>query len=247
MEGSDPSGQIDVPNGFESGVLHHPRQLALIRESLDGIAQIVVRAGHAGDPRPDAREEVSEVEEEDVAEEGQRGARELEDGGDASGTEHAMDLPKSSGGRLQIPKAKSDGHGREEVIGEGQRERVALDQQDARPTSRDLCLPDAQHGTAEVHADDERLSGQLQCEIARAATEVKGERFWGGEIRAKLADRETPPATIHVEREQVIEEIVSGSDGREHAADALPMAARSARGFSPSRASFALPLLSHGK
>lgn len=52
---------------------------------------------------------------------------------------------------------------------------IAFDEENASSTPRDLLLPDPKHRTAEIHADDVGLIGQLQGQIARAAAEVEDE------------------------------------------------------------------------
>jgi len=132
-------------------------------------------------------------------------------------------------------------------------QRIAFDEQDAGLTPRDLLLSDLQHGAAEIHADDGSLLSQFQGEIARAAAEIENERVRYREMGAELTRGETSPATVHIEGEHVVEQIVSGCDRREHAADALPMAEREFHAFCrlpgdpPASCALALLCLSHGK
>jgi hypothetical protein len=82
-----------------------------------------------------------------------------------------------------------------------------------------LATPGAQHRFGEVRSDDASrkpaLDRQLSSDVQSPGTEVEIHACRPA-LPIKLANRLPSPASIDVERQQVIQQVVSGRDVRKH-------------------------------
>src|SRR5262249_56466131 len=84
--------------------------------------------------------------------------------------------------------------------------------------SFDFSAADYKHRMAKVHADGWSESTQFEREIRRSAAYVESTGSRPLQNVSKLRDREASPAFIDIDREQVVEQIVSRGDTPEHLA-----------------------------
>src|SRR5260370_10455227 len=89
-----------------------------------------------------------------LAEKGNDGPRELEDGHSPGGLQQPVDLLEPAGRAVQISQAKSDRNRVELVVGKGRRERVALGDEDWELGAQRLVSANNQHGMAKIHRPD---------------------------------------------------------------------------------------------
>ena len=82
--------------------------------------------------------------------------------------------------------------------------------------SKALAAPYGEHLVREVDAGNPRLrqtAGQRDGHISRPCGDIE---YPGGTLRRDAGDQTPAPQPVHTEREQVIQQIVSGSDAVEH-------------------------------
>src|SRR5258708_7230341 len=96
-----------------------------------------------------------------LAEKGNHGPRELEDGRGPGRLQQPVDLPESAGRAVQISQAKGDCYRVELVVAKGSRERVALGDEDWELGAQRLVSANNQHGMAKIHRPDCRRTGHL--------------------------------------------------------------------------------------
>jgi hypothetical protein len=81
-----------------------------------------------------------------------------------------------------------------------------------------LSLGDGQHWPAKIRTEDLccRTFREFYCEIAGPTGNVQNNCILSIEDISKLISDQSPPALVYIQREQVIEQIVSASYARKH-------------------------------
>src|SRR5437764_1136842 len=92
--------------------------------------------------------------------------------------------------------------------------------------ARRLAFPPLEHWHHEVRADhaarEARLAHERLRELERAGAEIEIDAVWSS-LPAEPSHRGAAPAAIHVEAEEMIEEVVARGNGGEHAAHVGPL------------------------
>ena len=174
----------------------------------------------------DGWEDVAEVEEIQGAQRREARRRELEDHQPRPRFQHPRRFSQAGVQVREVPDPEADERAVEGGVRKRQRQRIGTHRHRAG------CLAPAahehRHGKigAEHGAAEAGLARQLGSEIERAGTEIEIDAA-RPPLPVEARDRGSAPGTIHVEAEQVVQEVVARRDGGEHAAD---VGSRSNRG-----------------
>src|SRR6266699_1306192 len=217
MDGADPAGQELVADGAESGGGEPARERVGIREREHGLWQVGIGVPMFRHRPADRGEHAPEVEQIQRAQRREPRRGELEHHETRSRPEHTVRLPQTGVQIRQVPDAERAHRAVEPAVGEGQRQGVGGD----RKGAGGFPLAPGEHGDHEVRADhpprERRLAGERRRQIERAGAEVEVGAV-GGPLPGEPPHRGAAPGAIHVETQEMIEEVVARGDRGEHVA-----------------------------
>ena len=148
------------------------------------------------------------------------GRRKFEDTEPAAGAKHPEGFGETGLDAAEIANSESDGHRIERPVGKGQLLGIALHQFDtvAKSPAGHLAAPHGEHLAGKVdtgYPGRWKTAGQGDGYIARPCGYIEyGSRRTGRHD----ADHTPPPQSVHPERKQVVQQVISGGDAVEHLA-----------------------------
>src|SRR6266566_4328 len=218
VDRADATGQALEPDARESRGGQPLRQCFGLRKCKHGLWQVGIGVSMFRHEPADGGQNSTEIEEVDRAQRREPGRGELEDDETRSGFQDAGHFAKAPVEIGEIAYAKSHQRAVEPRRGKRQRQRVGRDRDGAGRFAPAL----REHRDHEVGADhtaaEAALPGELGGQVQRAGAEI--EVGAGGlSFPAESRHGGAPPGPIHVEAEQVVQEVVARSDRREHATD----------------------------
>ena len=180
----------------------------------------------------DGREHAPEIEEVQGAQRREPRRRELQHHESRPRPQYAVRLAQSLVQVGQVADAEADGGAVERRVGERQLQGVGRDGRGARR----LAAAAGEHRDDEVRPDDAPPkaggAGERGGQVQRAGAEVEVDA-----VRARLPaeprDSGAAPGAVHVQAQQVVQEVVARRDGGEQAAHVAPLrlASRRAQDF----------------
>jgi hypothetical protein len=113
----------------------------------------------------------------------------------------------------QVPEGEANGHRVEGRVPKGKTQRVSFDESQAGR----FLLCELEHRTAKIHSHHagRSLFKYRNAQIPRAASDVEHSSILSQQ-RLQLFDDSLSPTPVDVRRKQMIQQIVSGRDPREH-------------------------------
>src|SRR5215467_14527836 len=181
--------------------------------------QIPVCGGITGYDRSNSRQHVAEIELKHLAQNWDYRLRKFENHDRASRLQYSANLAKSGISILQITQAERDGDCIERCVGKRPFQGICFDHPDP-PVS--FLGRTYKHRMAKVCCDDVRFHRSIQrdCQISRSTARIQTE---SGRLAQQVPDfssrKPTPPA-IYGTGKEMVEEVVSRGDSREHLLDA---------------------------
>ena len=159
------------------------------------------------------------IEFEELAEYRNYRARELQNRGPATRFQHAEYLRQSKIDPLEVAEPEGDRHDVKALIGEGQLHGIPLCQDGAASIVGQFLIPDHQHRMAEIAADHPGVSFNFDCQVGRSTAKVERQRVRSPQKIEQLADREPAPSLIDIERQDMVEPVITGRNLGKHRPD----------------------------
>src|SRR5256886_1257979 len=216
VDGADPAGQPLERDARESGVREAARERFRLGKREHRLWQVGIGISMFRDQPADGRENSPEVEQIQRAQRREAWRRELEDDETGTRPEDAIGFPQTAVQIREVANAESHHRTVEPRRGKGELQGVGGDGRG----SRRLVAAPREHGDYEVSADHAAAeavpAGQLRGEVERAGAEVEIDavRF---RLPAEPRHRGAAPEPIHVEAQQMVQEVVTRRDRGEHA------------------------------
>src|SRR6266513_1667008 len=221
VQGADPARQDLVADIRESGALEPAREGVRVRNVEHRLWQVGIGVPMFRHRTADRGEDAPEIEQIQRPQRREARRREFEHDEAGPGPEHAVRLPEA---RVEIRQVSDpEGHHGtvEPGVGERERERIGAD----RTGACSLALPPRQHGDHEVRADDGPAESagarERRREIERAGAEIEIGAV-GSPLPREPSHRGAAPGTVHVEAQQMVQQVVARRDRGEHAAHVRP-------------------------
>src|SRR6267143_5225201 len=218
VHGADAPGQAFEPDARESRGAEPLGQCLRLRKCEHRLWQVGIGFPMFRHEPADSGENSPEIEEVDRAQRREPGRGELEYDEPRTGFQHSGRFVEAAVEVGEIAYAKSHQRAVEPRRGKRQRQRVGGD----RDGAGRFALALRQHRDHEVGADhtaaEAALSGELGGQVQRAGTEIEIGAV-GVSFPTEARHGGAPPGPIHVEAEQVVQEVVARSDRGEHATD----------------------------
>src|SRR6266850_1443670 len=207
---------------------HDGCELGWTEETGNGFGQVRIGGGVTGNQAADSRQNFAEVPAIEIPQNSIRWFGEFEDGDGAAGLQHALNFAQASFVIGEVSKAKGGGHQVERGFGERQTHGVGFNerQPDDRVSGSALGQRDTfffcanEHGVSKIRADDAGFSGtsEGEGEISRSTAEIKNERIGATENGMETFCCARAPKAIELQRKEMIQQVVTRSDTREHLA-----------------------------
>src|SRR5712664_596979 len=216
VDGADPAGQPLEPDARESGVREAARQRFRLGKREHRLWQVGIGISMFRDQPADGGENSPEVEQIQRAQRREAWRRELEDDETGTRLEDAIGFAQTAVQIREVANAESHHRTVEPRRGEGELQGVCGDGRSARR----LVAAPRKHRDYEVSADHAATEavppGELRGEVERAGAEVEIDavRF---RLPAEPRHRGAAPRPIHVEAEQMVQEVVARRDRGKHA------------------------------
>src|SRR6266571_7847368 len=222
-------GPDAIIHGVVAYCAHKCGEFGRAEKAGNGIRQIGVRRTFAGDNSPNPRQDFAKIPTIEIAPQAFGWFGEFQNGDGATGLEHALNLTQACFIIGEVAKAEGAGHQVKGSTGKGKPERVGLEKRHWR---RGALVPwllfgDAfftcsnEHGMGEIRADDADPSGarESESEVTGSTAEIEGESIGAAEDGLQMPGGACAPKAIELQRQKMIEQIVSRSDLRKHFAD----------------------------
>src|SRR5437773_2752827 len=217
MNGADPAGAQLVRDVPETGGAQPLGEGLRLGKREHRLWQVGVGLSMFGHRAADGREHAPEIEEVERAQRREPRRRELQHDESRPRPQYAVRLAQSLVQVGQVADAEADGGAVEQRVGERQLQSVGRDGRGARG----LAAAAGEHRDDEVRSDDAPPkaggAGQRSGQVQRAGAEVEVDAV-GARLPAEARDGRAAPGAVHVEAQQVVEEVVARRDGGEQAA-----------------------------
>src|SRR2546425_3579912 len=218
VDGADAAGQPLKTDARESRGHEPLRQRLRLRKREHRLWQVGIGVSMFRHEPADGGENSPEIEQVDRAQRREPGRGELENDEPRTGLEDAGRFAEAPVEVGEIAYAKSHQRAVEPRRGKGQLQRVGGD----RDGAKSFALALRQHRDHEVGADhtaaEAALPGELGGQVQRTGAQIQVSAV-GFSFPAEARHGSAPPGPIHVEAEQVVQEVVARSDRGEHATD----------------------------
>jgi len=209
------ASQILKRNVTKTGFAHYRCELLLVGKARDRFRQILVSAARAAYQSTDSRQQVHAINRRERAHPRHYRSRKLENRRPPLRLQNSSQFTEPPLNAGKISESEADRNRVKRSLREWKLQCISLDEAKLRRLTRGQL----KHRPTEIKADNLRASffKQRNAEIARAARDIQKLRIRRQEW-SQLSDYRTPPSAVDVCRQEMVQQIVSRRDLREHLA-----------------------------
>src|SRR6266850_5874740 len=228
VESDGAEGPDEIVDRLVADGGHEGCELGWTEETGHGFGQVGIGGGVPGNEAADFWQNFAEIPAIEIPQQSIRWFGEFEDGDGAAGLQHALNFAQAGFVIGEIAEAKGGGHEVEGGVRERQPHGVGFEKRNgsrdrlgcARGQRGTLFFCANEHGVSKIRPDDSGTSGagKGKGEISRAAAEIQNERIGPAENGAETFCCARAPKAIELQREEMIQQVITRSDAREHLA-----------------------------
>src|SRR5437899_473314 len=228
VESDRAEGPDDIVDRLVADGGHEGCELGWTEETGNGFGQIRIGSGFTGNEAADFRQDFAEIPAIEIPQQSIGWFREFEDGDGAARFQYALNFAQAGFVIGEVAEAKGRGDEVEGCVRERQPHGVGFEKRNgsrngfgcARGERGTFRFCANEHSVGKIRADDAGASGtgKGKGEISRAATEIKNKRIGAAENGPETFCCARAPKAIELQREEMIQQVVTRSNPREHLA-----------------------------